>query len=268
MVTGVNWGHPLNRGLLAWWPASASHWRGRGWVDLVRGNVAARKATSTPTNTGEMAAWRDSPAYDTANESYLAASDSAAFSVSDWHMSAWIWVRNYNPYHTIFLRATPGMNTTRHAGVFLSNGNNFWVANRGLGNFVGSPRQPTNTWFHLTVSCTLGGVASAYVNGSAAGAASIGTGASSYPGVVAIGYDAGTADFQHNGRLADLRFSGRTLEPSEVKALYRESLAGYPGMLTRAPHRPRIAIQSGGTTPPGQPRPAAVAAHHFRLRRA
>lgn len=240
MVTGVNWSHPLNRGLLAWWPAAATQWRGAAWVDLVGRNPARLTGEPTGRNNYGRSLGCSAPTHG------AIPADSPRYGVDAWTLTAWVYPTSLSTFHTVFRRGDT-YDLQRHIAVWLTP-TGVYVASRGGGTAVTTtPAPATNRWQQIAVSCTGTGSVSVQLDGLLAGTGSLAP-STSYSGVLSIGTSTASAGtYAFSGSISDVFLSGRAMVAAEISSLYRESLAGYPGMLIRS--RPRRIATSSAKRP-------------------
>lgn len=242
----INWQHPLNRGLAAWWLAGVQgRTGGAKWYDLVR------QHQGTLTNMDPKTDWvvTSRPggfgALDFDGSDKVIASDflsgGSVLSVSCWAkfttgaIATRICIAHYS--HSTPMRAWYlGFNSSHQLEVVLSpNGEYAGVAKQ----YRSDEALNTGTWRHIAFTFD-SNTLKLFIDGNEITPAVVleNTVNSIFdsPVPVTLGFQntAGSPSGFFTGQLDDARIWLRELSPREVRAYYDLSRQGYPGLLNRA----------------------------------
>lgn len=239
----VNRQHPLAQGLVAWWLTVPGLDGGSKWYDLMGlnhgtlTNMAASTSgwgkTTTPGGWGCLE-------FDGVND-YVNVLNTANLGVSSTYtLSAWMKPTTLSSYRPIIFRGSGQSNDielyiqTPSRMVLYHNRGNGGVAAGGGFTFTNA-----NVWSHVTCTFAFGVGWKAYINGVET-TFTVDAGSGQAPNVVNTRWQLGQtehSDFagvkNFIGALDDIRIYDRALPAAHVAELYRQSLSGYPGVLTR-----------------------------------
>lgn len=226
----VNWQHPANRGLVAWWLN----------LPQLRGGVALRDIVGgynvTLTNGAQWAGGLRPGGYgclefDGTNDNAVTPATRATFSDATRGMS----------FACVVQRRTTGVSTylwgqrARYAFYFLST-NVLRITFFGVAD-VGSTGSVTDTgWHHVAFTMDSAGAVAFYIDGKSAGTGTMsGDGSSGSANAMEMGGWISDGVYS-NQRQDDCRFYRRALTAGEVSELYRQSLLGNPSTLNWRSH--------------------------------
>lgn len=247
----VNWSHPLNRGLQAWYLCLPGGPRGMRWLDLCNRNHGDLTNMVGAANWGGplgRPGGNGSLDFDGSND-YVECGTSSILELGG-HMTISLWYKpngNYTGENSLVGRSDSGGNKAPYVVAFGSgaadNKFNLWVNTaRPLDSVF---TLSTDTWTHVTI--TRLGVAGAwnlamYINGKLDNTATSAvnpdlTGTQNTTIGKFGGYGAGLG-YNGKGRIDDVRLWNRGLSAAEAWRYHVESKTGYPRVLNRGRRMP------------------------------
>lgn len=242
----VNRAHPLNRGLVSWWLGLPQWCGGLTWFDLMRvgDGVATSQVSVVPASRpGGWACLRT-----TSKTDYVRVPSSRYVTAGSKTWCAWVrtsyttagqWVLIYNgaSYETALAIGNMGPVGAAGKPTFVVYTTTYYAAT-GATTVTDGTGSLDGSWHHLAgVYDAAAATVKIYTDGVLDGSGSV-TGSQGvetdylFMGIVSNGTAAGGLN-GFSGSLDDVRVYSRSLSDGEVSALYRESLAGYPGCLRR-----------------------------------
>lgn len=229
----VEWGHPLNQGLVSWWMSLPALPRGLRWHDLTRRNHGTltngptwQGARGRPGGWGALSFDGSDDYVDSAYQPTLTACTLSVY---------WMYTGNPASYPNIFGWPVGSSGPTYGLSLMQAgpSGNYFYgelkTSSIGVSVNVGA----ITGWTLLTLTWD-GSTLAIYANGRLVESAAAANGAftPTRPLYSAVRVDGGTVNFGP-GLADDYRAYLRALSATDVAALYAESRAGYPGCLRR-----------------------------------
>lgn len=236
----VNWGHPLNRGLVSWWLGLPGTGGGATLFDLVRQPGYNGTLTNGPTR-APMPNGFGGLTFDGAND-YVSVPSAGNFTTSDFSASFWVRRDGDSSSGSVFIYK--GLFNTN--GWFIQSENSTGrylklVTNQSGANqqtYVGSEKLVAGVWSHVVVT-RAGASARIYVNGlDVTGTTGSHVNPASSSDALQFGqYGTTATTFSWVGAGGDFRLYSRALSASEAWLLYEEGRRGLPNLLRRAPRR-------------------------------
>lgn len=248
----IEWGHPLNRGLLSdWTPGPLPGWSGGLTIrDLVRGGRTPHDVTLTngPTWAGGPTPGSKSVLYDGSNDYGGLGTALAPFVTGPFAIEMWLkpvaWPTSTGQYAGLIAKRS-GFSTLAWEWYYnnpsdaVSQGTNdglSWGSGNSLSNgTIGFGVKPAlAVWSHIVLTRS-GDVYTVYLNGvSAATQTRSGTVPGGTDQVVlgVLGSElVGTAAFHYSGSIGSARvYDGRALSDAQVGALYQQRRRGSPDL--------------------------------------
>lgn len=233
LANPVNWQHPLNRGLVAWYIALPGQGRSTQWLDIAGGVNAT--LTNGPTWQGRASGWGALSCDGTDDYATIPAGSIFGKKLTGAVVTFACW---FNPtgsltaYQALF---DCGSTSLRSLGIFLGpSASTLYIA---IGNSAGNNHFLTNpiannTWQHFVVTCD-GSSITSYLNGVSNGTGGTVTGSfdASYEARIGGNPSGGGAAYQ--GYIDDVSIYNRVLSANDVYRLYAQSITGYQGMINR-----------------------------------
>jgi len=235
----VNWAHPLNRGLAAWWKVLPLRYGGRRWLDLAgtsHGLLTGMGASSATSGWGATtrAGGYGELRFDGVDDQIATGRPLSTF-VTSTEASALCWMKPLGTPPTAgrvdLLNPVLG-DLDGYFGIYqgISTGNGsvdrIWCFFYNTQNRVFGIPYTNGAWVHIGLVLS-GGVLAGYANGIFIGSTGVGAGISSMTGLVTFGYATQPATL-YNGLLDDVRFYTRGLTSTEVETLYQASVTTSP----------------------------------------
>lgn len=263
LTNPVNWQHPLNKGLVAWWIGLPGR-TGNVLYNLVGRNHGT--LTNGPT-------WRAGPNGFAANnfdgtDDYVSPPNLGLSGAIARTFAGWIYQTSISSGTKSIFRCGPDntsalqtfglwCNVTINGDLYVP----FWSRDWYTGAVI-----TANTWTHVTVTYNGGAVQTAgnvvvYVNGVSRSLTSVGS-ATGNANTVETAYRLGAdpiSGLYLSGSLSDLRFHNRALAADEVFALYDQSRRGHPNTLRRVG---RGSVSVASISAPGSASILPIVQHH------
>jgi hypothetical protein len=245
----VNRRHPLAQGLQGWWLALPGvTLRANGWANLLGppGTVVyetmASSATTTsgPGRSTSRAGGRGELRFDGTNDAayvpHHARWNLGAGGVPRWTLTCWIYFAVVAAGIKMILTKSTANGGAVNPLEFRYDSSQFLTLNSDGGtNVLTSTFNPLGTtWQHLTLTRSGTGTA-LYLNGKLDATGPVGTFTANTQPLRFGRRDDATTSFLMQGNLDDIRVYNWALPARLVRELYRNSLAGYPGLLAAPP---------------------------------
>jgi len=244
-LSPIDWRHPLNRGLRGWWLAAPGRASGVCWMDLTANRVGT--LTNMTPHSDWVSANRPGASklcldFDGTND-FVQFADSSIFDPggqATW--SLWFWTNTAQISRPIWMQDVASgktFSTYKWIAGYVSGSSttvSSYVRVGGTAYAASATTTLLGRWTHVvtTFDRTVGSARlKTYVNGTLAASADAADGDIDSGGDCELGRWEGNASTAFTGRVADLQLWHRALTATEVAQLYRESLAGYPGLLRR-----------------------------------
>jgi len=223
-------GDPLNDGLVFWWKGLPSKTGGITAFDL-----SGYGNHGTLTNMDPATDWVAGPRggraldFDGVNDYVDCGTDSSLDNGADTTISVWVYPSTVSGEHSI-------------AGKFSSSNNGYWLRQNtddiqwfGVNNAVRTATNvlSANSWHHI-VGVRNGTILTIYVAGEQSATGDAGGSVNPvHANPFIIGRRSDSSAEYFNGPIDDVRILNRALLSSEIKAVYHDSLQGYPRTLRR-----------------------------------
>lgn len=228
----MNWSHPLNRGLVAWWLPLVNNAGGATLFDIAG---RAHQTLDGPTWVADPAGPRAALSFDGSNDfgSYTPPATVSEFTVALRIMpltftndDSTFWWENFPTSPRNCVGFTPQSDV---GGL-----GSFWECRvDGTGNTEKGPQLSENTWYSACLSRS-GTTAQGYVDGTAFTAITVGS-ASFAPenGRIGCHYFSGANNQHVNAVISDYRIWDRALTAEEWREYRIQSACGLPDLLAR-----------------------------------
>ena len=251
LITPVNWQHPLNRGLVAWWLVMPGNNAGSKLVDITKyGN------DGTLTNMNTATAWKGANRlgsygaldFDGSND-YVNLGSDVETNISQFSLSAWVrWTRGGTqaPEEVVVSRWADSEANKMYLWRWDSatSSMEFFTNTSGDDVLTSSDVDLSDLDWHLINATFDGSTMRQYIDGVVSTSTTATTGATnSNATVVTAGLDTRDATTELDGFLgliSDIRIYNCALSESEILHLYQDSLLGYPHTLNYI-RRPLVA---------------------------
>lgn len=227
----LDYGHPLTRGLVAWYPLNEG--AGRRASDI-SGNGNHGTQIADPTWAGAGGRLAGHALTLNGSSQYISVPTSTSLAIlGDMTMACWLRIASYN-WHMLFTKTNSGTPGPYSAYVNAVRGTiEFHRGNGTLDAYVESTNPgPVNLWQFVAVTMA-GTSVQHYLNGAANGSGTISTTIGDSGNAMRLGNRAD--GFWLAGQMANWRLYNRALDAREVEQLYIDPMAGalVPSRLTR-----------------------------------
>lgn len=255
LITPVNWQHPLNRGLEAWYLVMPGNNGGSKWVDITK-----HGHDGTLTNMDTAKAWKGASrpggwgALDFDGTSYIEVTSAKILPNTIGSISFWANPDTVGTAVGAFVSINDGTADNRVSVYLGASGTKFlvFVKGGGVGANVWEENDPgsilSNSKMQL-ITLTFDTVAddyNVYIDGSLKTADSTAN-AGNPAGINQVNIGSfWDASVNYDGLLDDIRIWSRALPASEIKSLYNDSRAGYLNTLNWIKRRLPVTA-AGGT---------------------
>lgn len=247
----VNWHSPLNRGLIAWW-TPINRFSGNVFPDAIARNHGGLIANPT------WAIGQHGPAVTLNGTSqYISVNDSELMRPAQLTFSAWVKIDNLSTIKSTIV--TKNVNSAWSPPY-----TSFQMYLRGASSQATMAVAIGSSYYPVTVSATLtadyelwtltvsGSLYRLYRNRTKIAEAGMGgpINYGAYPILIGAYKNGGTPGEIFDGKIREVRFYNRSLDPGDVAKLYDEISCGNPTVFNRIQGRlPRLAASTGGPFP-------------------
>ncbi len=223
---GVNWSHPLNRGLVAWWPFS--HFGGSVLRDVAKGNNGSLTAMeSSDWVAASYGGGRLALEYGGTDEHVVVASPANL----DFTNKVFCWSMWFRVVSTATQYLMAKDVQTSGYGCYLSPSNALNVVFSGNVEYSSGIGITTGAWHHLVLTAD-GTTMDVYLDGTVKANDTMTQSITDVGSNLFFAQDE-NGNFNATVRQSDVRMSSRYFHPYEVQQLYEESRQGYPNLFRR-----------------------------------
>jgi hypothetical protein len=229
--SAVNWSHPLNRGLVAWWLALPGSPRGRQFRSLTGKHHATLAGPTWGSSAGRPGGY-GGLTFDGTNDAATTPISADLAMTVDHTLMCWVRAVTFGVTDILISsNETPGANNLQY-NLFFSTGGTLCtymtnLVSSSLGAVTaGRWAHCAVTYVHATTTSTI------YVNGRADGTSTLVSKPSAITYYVSLGSE-NAGSQQADATVDDLRISRRAFSADEMWAFYTLSRTGYRGLLQR-----------------------------------